>query len=320
MANKIAGLYAEALKRQGGLRGAVRTYGLVRLSDAVLRTGWEALGMRLLRLLGRRPDHGYGWLEAFLSPSCYYWFRYAGVIAGLNKLAPAGEVRLIEVASGGSGGMAWALGRQDSGICLVDRSTELLADLRGRGALRVCADGCRLPFRDNAFDAAVSLDTVEHLPRALRPLFIEELKRVSKRGVVITCPLESADSLFQAKYPDLHLAAAIANRNGVQPGWLQEHLQQGHPTREELLEVLPGAQVTGSGNCDAWLRLALLQQRLFLWPFTGMYYLLFLRKQDTEPPYRQALLVWRKQPLGRNDTLAGSEKVGAAEPTLMELH
>jgi homospermidine synthase len=84
--------------------------------------------MRILRLLGRRPDRGYGWFEALLSPSCYYWFRYAEVIAALKGLAPVGEARLIEVASGGNGGMAWALGRWDSGICLVDRSADLLSD------------------------------------------------------------------------------------------------------------------------------------------------------------------------------------------------
>jgi hypothetical protein len=80
----------------------------------------------------------------------------------------------------------------------------------------------------------------------------------------------------------------------VLPGWLQEHLQHGHPTREELLEILPGAQVTGSDNCGEWLRFATLQQRLMMWPFTGVYYLLFLRRQDSDPPHRQALLVWQK--------------------------
>lgn len=311
MANTSVGIYAAALKRHGGLRSALRDYGIVRLSDIVLRVGWEALGMWVLRVLGRRPVRGYGWFEALLAPSCYYWFRYTDAIAGLNKLAPAGEARLIEVASGGSGGIAWALGRRDSGICLVDRSAELLADPRGRGALRVCADGCRLPFPDNAFDAAVSLDTVEHLPRTRRPLFIEELKRVAKRGVVITCPLDSPDNSFQAEKPDRRLSDVIAKRNGVQPGWLEEHLQHGHPTREELLEVLPGAQLTGSNNCDTWLRFALLQQRIFVWLFTGVYYLLFLRKQDTEPPYRQALLVWQKQTVPQDRGLPGSEKVAA---------
>jgi SAM-dependent methyltransferase len=219
----------------------------------------------------------------------------------------------VEVASGSNGGIAWALGRQDFGICLVDRSADLLRDSRGRGTLRVGADACRLPFPDNTFDAAVSLDTIEHLPRTARPVFIEELKRVVKRGLVITCPLESADGIFQARKPDLGLSAVIAKRNGVQPGWLREHLRQGHPTREELLELLPGAQVTGSDNCEAWLRFAVLQQRLFLWAFSGLFYLLFLRKEDAEPPYRQALLVWQKQPVAPDPTWSGAERVLAAK-------
>jgi len=313
LANAFAGKYAEALKSHGGLRGALRRYGMAHLSDAVLREGWEAVGMRVLSLLGRRPNRGYGWFEALHSPTCSFWFRYAEVMRALNGLAPAREARLIEVASGGRGGIAWALGRQDSGICLVDRSAHLLRDARGRGALRVCADGTCLPFQDNAFDAAVSLDTVEHLPRAARPTFVGELKRVAKRGVVITCPLESADGLFQARKSDMHLSAAIAKRDGVQPGWLEEHLQQGHPTRDELLELLPGARVTGSDNCHAWLRVALLQQRLFSWLFSGVFYLLFLRKLDTAPPYRQALLVWQKQTVARDYASAKGEGVVAAQ-------
>jgi SAM-dependent methyltransferase len=313
LANAFVGQYAAALSRHGGLRDALHRYGLVRLVDMVLRTAWEALGMQVLHFLGRRPNRGYGWLEALLSPTCYYWFRYSGVIAALKSLASPAESRLIEVASGGSGGMAWALGRHDFGICLVDRSADLLRDARGRGALRVCADACSLPFRDSAFDAAVSLDTVEHLPRTARPIFIEELKRVAKHGIVITCPLESADGLFEAREPDLRLSAVIARGNGVQPGWLQEHLQQGHPTREELLEVLPGAQVIGSDNCEAWLRFALLQQRLFMWLFSGIFYLLFLRRQDTEPPFRQALLVWQKSTWAPNPAWSGGERALATK-------
>lgn len=294
MASLIAGKFIQALKNNGGVGSALRRYGLIRLSDAVLREGWEAIGMRVLSMLGRRPANGYGWLEALLSPTCDYWFRYAQVIAAVDRIAPAGVSRLLEVASGGRGGIAWALGKRNFQVCLVDRSAELVSDTRGGTAFRVCADACRLPFRDNSFVVAVSLDTLEHLPRAVRPLFIEELKRVARHAVVITCPLGSMDGLFQAREFDLRLSEAIEKRNGVQPGWLQEHLQQGHPTREDVLTLLPGAQITGSENCAVWLRFAELHRRLFVWPFSALFYVLFLRKQDVGPPYRRALLVWEK--------------------------
>jgi SAM-dependent methyltransferase len=317
LASLIAGKFMQALKNNGGVGSALRRYGLIQLSDAVLREGWEAIGMRVLSMLGRRPENGYGWLEALLSPTCDYWYRYAQVIAALNEFSSPRKARLVEVATGGGGGIAWALGRQELGVCLVDRSAELLRDTRGRGTLRICADACTLPFQDNSFDVALSVDTIEHLPRGLRPAFVSELKRVGKHGVVITCPMESADDRFQARRSDLRLSQIITKRNRVQPGWLREHLEQGHPTRDELLELLPGAQVTGSENCDVWLRFASLHERSFMWLFSALFYVLVLRRQDTKPPYRRGLLLWRKQAMdhtGANPARASETFQPEGEP------
>jgi hypothetical protein len=250
--------------------------------------------MRVLALLGRCPERGYGWLEALFSPTCDYWSRYAPVIAAIDRIAPVKVPRIMEVASGGRGGISWALGKRKVEVCLVDRSEHLVRDALGGKAMRVCGDGCRLPFADGYFDVAVSLDTVEHLPPAMRPAFLAELKRIARYGVVLTCPLESADGVFQAREFDLLLSDSIKKQKGVQPDWLREHLQQGHPRKDELLDLLPGAQVTGSENCTVWLRFATLYQRLFVWPLAGLYYVIFLRKKDVGPPYRRALLVWEK--------------------------
>ena len=35
--------------------------------------------------------------------------------------------------------------------------------------LVVVADGCHLPFIDKAFDVCVSVDTIEHIPKSIRP-------------------------------------------------------------------------------------------------------------------------------------------------------
>jgi len=295
LANAIlAGKYAEALKAKGGLGAALRKYGVVRLLDAVLREGWESAGMRLLGLLGRFPGKGYGWFEALLSPTCDYWTRYSVVISGIDRLVKNGVPQIMEVASGGRGGIAWALGTRPFQVCLVDRSAELVRDKRGGTAFRVCGDGCKLPFTDDSFDVAISLDTLEHLPRNLRPAFIEELKRIARRGVVLTCPLISADGIFQAREVDLSLSRAIEERKGVQPGWLQEHIQQGHPTREELGELLPNAEVKGFENCITWLRFAEFYRQLFVWPLSALFYVAVLRKHDAGPPYRRAVVVWEK--------------------------
>jgi ubiquinone/menaquinone biosynthesis C-methylase UbiE len=291
--NKLIGKYSAVLKSRGGLMQTIRRHGLIRLLDAGLRETWVSLGVGILRLLGRHPGKGYGWLEAVLFPRCDYWLRYAQVVEGLEA-SGVGEIRrLIEVSSG-RGGVAWIFRKADFQICLVDRSPDLLRDGRGGKAWRVCADACRLPFPDDSFDAAVSLDTVEHLPTSLRTPFLQELRRVTKRALVLTCPLQSGDGEFQGREFDLQLYREIAQRKGVQPEWLEEHIERGHPTREALREQLPGATVKGSENCMAWVRFSSLYERTFFWPFAGIFYLAFLKKRDTGPPYRRALLVYKK--------------------------
>jgi ubiquinone/menaquinone biosynthesis C-methylase UbiE len=272
----------------------------MRLLDGILREGWESIGMGLLHRLGRGPKRVYGWLDALLSPTCDYWVRYTRVITALEQAVPANLRRVVEVSSGGRGGIAWALPGTTLDICLVDWSTELLSDSRGGKAWRVCADACHLPFPDDSFDAAVSLDTVEHLPLRLRDPFLKEMRRVARAAVVVTCPLQSNDGMFQARTFDLSLHRLIKTRKGKQPGWLQEHIDQGHPTVEELSSLLPGAQIIGCENCATWLRFASFYQRPFLWPLAGLLYLAVLRRHDDLPPYRRGLLVWRK-PRTRQD-------------------
>jgi len=57
-------------------------------------------------------------------------------------------------------------------------------DLALNSKADVVADGCHLPFRDNVFDCVVSVEVIEHLENPDK--FIEELKRVSKKFVVIS--------------------------------------------------------------------------------------------------------------------------------------
>jgi hypothetical protein len=291
--NRLLAKYSAVLKSRGGLGRTIRRYGLVRLVDAGLREAWVSCGVRALRLLHRHPGKGYGWLEAVLFPRCDYWLRYAQVLEGMEASTVDEVRRLIEVSSG-RGGIAWVFRKADLQTCLVDRSPDLLQDGRGGNAWRVCADACRLPFPDDSFDVAISLDTVEHLPQPLRAPFLSELKRVAKRAVIVTCPLQSGDGEFQGREFDLQLHQAIARRKGVQPEWLEEHIETGHPTREALCELLPGATVKGSENCLAWVRFTSLYERTFFWPFAGVFYLAFLKQRDTMPPYRRAVLVWKK--------------------------
>jgi hypothetical protein len=305
--NELTRKYSAVVNSRGGLRQTIRRHGILRTISAGCREVWATVGMGILHMLGKQPSSGYGWLEAVLFPRCDYWLRYALVLRGLDNECPGGSERVIEVSSG-RGGLAWVWRRADLQICSVDRSEKLLLDGRAGNAWRVCADGTRLPFPDDYFDAAVSVDTVEHLPQELRSPFVEELKRVAREAVVVTCPMQSDDDQFRARDFDLKLHTAIAKRGGVQPEWLEEHIQQGHPTREILCGLLPGATVNGAENCDSWLRFQSLYERAFFWLFAGIFYLRFLKKRDAVPPYRRAVLIWKK-PVKEEPEIRRTEKV-----------
>jgi ubiquinone/menaquinone biosynthesis C-methylase UbiE len=313
MSNPIAAKYVAVLKSKGGLWQTIRQYGVLRMIDAGLHDVWTSFGMGMLRVLGRQPGQEYGWLEAILFPDCAYWLRYTRVLKGLEGNVGAVR-RLVEVASG-RGGVGWVFRKPDLETCLVDRSPELLRDGRGGNSWRVCADASRLPFLDGAFDAAISLDTVEHLPKDLRAPFLGELRRVVKCGVVLTCPLQSSDGEYQGRDLDMLLQADIVSRRGVQPGWLQEHIQRGHPTLDELREQLPDVRVEGEESCSTWTRFALLAQRPFFWPVAGIYYMLFIKNRENRkrvPPFRRAVLAWKK-----SATSATEEKSVPSEGTAL---
>jgi hypothetical protein len=310
----MTGKYMTALRSRGGVLATLRKYGFIRVLDAGFREAWEAAGMRILTAIGHGPRRRYGWLAAILSPTCDYWLRYTHVIRALDSISAGKCTSIVEVASGSRGGIAWALQEAKNGreICLVDYSADLLQDHRGGRAWRVCADGQHMPFADDSFDVAVSLDTLEHLPQSQRAYFLQELQRIAKCGVIVTCPLQSADGIFQARDCDLRLAQIIAARRGTFPDWLREHLEHGHPTHEEVGELLPGAECEGTENGPAWTRLASLYQRNFLWIFAGVFYLLRVRRHDSAPPHRRGLFVWRKKLLRWND--AGSPLPLVIEP------
>lgn len=90
-----------------------------------------------------------------------------------------------------------------------------------------------LPFADREFEAAASLDTLEHILRADRPGFVRETLRVAERRVVLCCPLgsplrdeiEAADNAF---YREL---------TGRDHPWISEHLEHGPPTLPDLEEL-----------------------------------------------------------------------------------
>ena len=68
-----------------------------------------------------------------------------------------------------------------------------LAPRRHRSTSLLCAEACRLPFADGAFDVALCLEVLEHVPQP--GLALEELKRVSAGHILISVPRQPFFSL-----------------------------------------------------------------------------------------------------------------------------
>jgi len=117
----------------------------------------------------------------------------------------------------------------------------------------VRGDGCRLPFRDRAFTAAIALDVLEHLPAERRGPFLTELARVADRAVLLSAPFAGGE---------VEKAEALANEfylllNGEENPFLVEHLSLGLPDLEETRRAFPGSEwrsaVYPTVPLDAWL-------------------------------------------------------------------
>lgn len=106
-----------------------------------------------------------------------------------------------------------------------------------------------LPFADASFDAAVSLDTLEHIPRDDRSLFVSELLRVARTRVVLCCPLGTP----QRRELELADDAFYQALTGSPHPWIHEHLVHVVPTLADLEALFerPGWTSTFQFNGDS---------------------------------------------------------------------
>ncbi|MCP5100432.1 MAG: class I SAM-dependent methyltransferase [Chloroflexi bacterium] len=94
----------------------------------------------------------------------------------------------------------------------------------------VLGSGLSLPFANNAFDAVMSIDTLEHIPPANRLPFLRECVRVARQYVIVAAPFGTPEHIsFEASLNDLYTAVT-----GHPHLYLNEHVQNGLPTPQHL--------------------------------------------------------------------------------------
>lgn len=117
---------------------------------------------------------------------------------------------------------------------VVSVNPDYSGDLRG--------DGRALSFPADCFVAAVSIDTLEHLPKKNRLGFLRECLRVAQRCVIIAAPFGSQG---HGEY-ETRLNRLYESVYGEPLEYLTEHSQYGLPDAEEvtaLTRELGGARI-----------------------------------------------------------------------------
>ncbi len=97
--------------------------------------------------------------------------------------------------------------------------------------------GPPLPLADASFDLVLCQDVLEHVPPDGRPLLLAELRRVSRRFVVLGAPFATPG----VRDADAVLFALVQARHGYEHDFLREHLTHGHPDLAATVAYFEGA-------------------------------------------------------------------------------
>jgi SAM-dependent methyltransferase len=176
------------------------------------------------------------------------WQRCETVKYILDWCLPKPGAKLLDV-GGYPGRMRHLLPHHDWVICdpLVDSPGE-----------QVKGSADALPFKDNAFDLAVSIDVLEHIAPDKRTDILDEITRVSKHGMILTFPYDS-DPVRNAEEK---IRTAYKRLFKKEHPWLSEHKQFPLPSLQKILAHLDkkGGQIAALnvGSLHHWVYLQLM--------------------------------------------------------------
>jgi hypothetical protein len=104
------------------------------------------------------------------------------------------------------------------------------------GTADLLYDGRTIPLATNATDAVVTIDTLEHLPKANRLPFLQECLRVAREHLIVAAPFGSQAHIACEKRLH-HLYLSVHGKPHI---YLSEHVEYGLPTAAELDELIQG--------------------------------------------------------------------------------
>ena len=136
---------------------------------------------------------------------------------------------------------------------LPGRSITIVDQAEAEAPGYVRASGVNLPFPDQSFGIAVSIDALEHVAPADRGRFIAELCRVARCFVILAAPF--AEPAVRAA--DRAVFDFIRAHSGYEHPYLKEHLELDPPDQVATVTQMAArgldVEVLPSGRLDRWL-------------------------------------------------------------------
>jgi ubiquinone/menaquinone biosynthesis C-methylase UbiE len=203
------------------------------------------------------------------------------------------KIRILDVGSGGEGiaeFLKYSTDFEKYDICLADIDKEKIKNVNLGKPL--VADGKKLPLKNSSFDIVVSVDTLEHIPKKNRREFLEELKRVSNKYVLLHAIINDPEKGFVGKSTDLEFQKYYLKKFRKPEPNTCEHLKSGYPTINEVINVFPNSKIKGTQNSSAWLKYMLFSQKPLIGFFSGLLYLLKWKKMEKCSPYHACFFKW----------------------------
>ena len=160
-------------------------------------------------------------------------------------------------------------------------------------------DATAMPFESNRFDFVIALDVFEHIPEDKRTDFLNELYRVSQKGVILAAPFNTPKVAETEQRANLYFKTLY----GYDYPWLEEHKVNGLPDIDKTIDFFERENWSyinfSHGSLDIWERMTKLhflgagRTSLHEYRFTiDDYYNTFLYPKDYDKPsYRNFFFI-----------------------------
>lgn len=218
--------------------------------------------------------------------------RYLPIVDQIRKMK--GNINILDIGSGGLG-IAPYLRREVTGVDL-----KFLPPLYP-GLNKITASATKLPFNNNSFEVAVSVDMLEHLNANDRLLAIDEMLRVVRKVIFIAVPCGDLST-----EQDRELDKLYFDKHKTHYHFLEEQLSLGLPEESDIRKsILLSAKkthkkirLTEEGNENLKLRWFLMKgfisDNIIINIFFRkllLFALPFFRLMNSEPVYRKIFKV-----------------------------